>query len=65
MSIMNPEIIVFLGDISHLVKLQSSHWATLRPKNLENIRNFERDEACPPVAYKRKCHLVFVKSTLS
>ena len=41
MSILNPEITVFLADIGYLVKLLSNHYATLSPKNLENISNFE------------------------
>ena len=41
MSILNPEITAFLTDIGYLVKLLSNHEATLSPKNLENISNFE------------------------
>ena len=41
MSILNPEITVFLTDLGYLVKLISNHQATLSPKDLENISNFE------------------------
>ena len=41
MSILNPEITMFLADIGYLVKLLSNDEATLTPKNLENINNFE------------------------
>ena len=34
MSILNPEITVFLADTGYLVKLLSNHQATLIPKNL-------------------------------
>ena len=35
MSILNPEIIVFLADIDYLVKLLSNHSVTLSQKNFE------------------------------
>ena len=41
MLILNPEITVFLADIVYLVKLLNNHYATLSPKKLENISNFE------------------------
>ena len=41
MSILNPEISVFLADIVYMVKLLSKHKATLSSKNPVNIRNFE------------------------
>ena len=41
MLILNLEITAFLADIGYLVKLQSNRYATLSPKNLENISNFE------------------------
>ena len=34
-------ITVFFGDIGFLVELLSKHYATLSPKNLENISNFK------------------------
>ena len=41
MSILNPQITVFLADIGYLVKLLSNHLPTLNPKNLENISIFQ------------------------
>ena len=41
MSILNPEITVFHADIGYLVKRLSNLEATLSPKSLENISNFE------------------------
>ena len=41
MSILNPEITLFLADIGYLFKLLSNHKATLIQKNFENISNFE------------------------
>ena len=41
MSILNPETAVFLTDIGYLVNLLSNHLATLSPKNLQNVSNFE------------------------
>ena len=35
------KIAVFLAGIGYLVKLLSNHYATLSPKNLENISNFK------------------------
>ena len=40
MSILNPEITVFLAEIDYSVKLLN-HKASLRPKKLENISKFE------------------------
>ena len=42
-------IIVFLADIDYLVKLLSSHWATLSPKNLwkyEQLRGMRPGPSC-------------------
>ena len=41
MPILNPEITAFLPEIGYLVKLLSNNEATLGPKNLENVSNFE------------------------
>ena len=41
MSILNPEITVFLADTGYLVKLLSNYSATLSPKEFENISNLE------------------------
>ena len=41
MSVVNPEITAFLPEIGYLVKLLSNYEATMSPKNLENISNFE------------------------
>ena len=35
------KIIVFLTDVGYLVKLQSNHYTTLNPENLENKSNFD------------------------
>ena len=41
MSILDPEITAFFADIGYLVKILRKHEASLRPKNLKTIRNFE------------------------
>ena len=41
MSILDSEITVFFADRGYLVKILSNHYATLSPKNLESISNFE------------------------
>ena len=51
MLILNPEITVFPAAIGYLVKLLSNYYATLSPKNLENIIILEGWELTL-VAYK-------------
>ena len=53
MSILNPENTVFLTDIDYLIKLLSNYEATLSPRNLENISNFE-GWGLTLVAYKQQ-----------
>ena len=59
MPILNPEITVFLADIGYLVKLLSNHYATLSPKNLENISNSE-GWSLTLVAYLKKNSVLYL-----
>ena len=52
------KITIFLADVSFLVKLISNHYATLSPKKLENISNFEGWNLIL-VVYIKKCRHAF------
>ena len=53
MLVLNPQITAFLADMGYLVKILSNRYATLRPENLKNIRDFET-RVLTLVAYKWK-----------
>ena len=52
-------LIIFHADIGYLVKVLSSHEATLSPKNLENIGNFEA-WGLTLISYEKKLILVWI-----